>query len=206
MRIQRAQLRKYFIMGSQDCTRSPEEILLEAAKAGITAFQFREKGPGSLSGSAKLELGKKLRKICSEYGILFIINNDVELIEPLQADGIHVGQQDERTDTIRARFPDTIIGLSVTNIEEASRPSMAYADYVGAGPVYRTATKIDAKEPVGTAWIRELRALLPEMPMVAIGGITPDNARFSLEAGADGVAVVSAITKSGNIRETVALL
>ena len=92
---QRRYLRKYFIMGSQNCDRDPEEILLEAIKAGITAFQFREKGKGSLDGEAKVELGKKLRELCRNYDIPFFINDDVELATTFDVDGIHVGQDDE---------------------------------------------------------------------------------------------------------------
>lgn len=74
-------LRKYFIMGSQNCDRNPVEILKIAAAAGITAFQFREKGEGSLTGNKKLELGKQLRNICSEHNIPFIVNDDIELVD-----------------------------------------------------------------------------------------------------------------------------
>lgn len=73
-------LRKYFIMGSQDCKRDPEEILREAIGAGITAFQYREKGYGSLQGDAKVKLGKKLRQICADRQIHFFINDDSKLL------------------------------------------------------------------------------------------------------------------------------
>src|SRR5690625_3128742 len=109
----RKQLRKYFIMGSQNCDRDPVEILREAASAGITAFQYREKGDGSLTWKAKLELGKQLREICSAHQIPFIVNDDIELVEPLQADGIHVGQDDLSVKELRRMLPDKIIGLSV---------------------------------------------------------------------------------------------
>src|SRR5690625_6041185 len=81
------QLRKYFIMDSQNCDRDPVEILNEAVTAGITAFQYREKGHAALTGHAKLELGKQLREICASHQIPFIVNDDIELVEPLDADG-----------------------------------------------------------------------------------------------------------------------
>src|SRR5699024_8133417 len=80
---------KYFIMGSQNCSRQPEEILLEAIEAGITVFQYREKGPNSLKFNEKIKLGKKLRQICLDYDIPFIINDNSELIDLLNVDGIH---------------------------------------------------------------------------------------------------------------------
>src|SRR4051812_27257966 len=98
-------LRKYFIMGSQNCKRNPVEILAEATEAGITAFQFREKGDGCLAGEARLELGKQLRAICKRSDIPFIVNDDVELANILDADGIHVGQDDLPVETLRKIFP-----------------------------------------------------------------------------------------------------
>jgi len=178
-------------------------LLEEAARSGITAFQFREKGPGSVFGGDKIRLGKRFRDICKRYDIPFIINDDVELIDFLEADGIHLGQQDARVEEIRAKYPDLIIGLSVSNMEEADPALVEHADYLGAGPVYWTATKVDAKPAVGVEWIKQLRKRFPDKPIVGIGGIKQDNAKAVLEAGADGVAVISAITRSRNVKETI---
>lgn len=196
-------LRKYFIMGSQNCERDPEEILREAIAAGITVFQFREKGTGSLSGEEKIQLGKRLREICRNDGIPFIINDDIELAELLDVDGIHVGQDDTDVEVLREKFPDLYIGLSVSNEKELANSPIHLVDYVGAGPVFATSSKEDAKKPVGIEWIQCLRKKHPELPIVAIGGINESNAHQIIEAGADGVAVISAITKSKNIAETV---
>ncbi|WP_373894935.1 thiamine phosphate synthase [Virgibacillus sp. CBA3643] len=199
----RESMRKYFIMGSQNCDYDPTDILESAAKAGITAFQFREKGEGSLTGKAKLELGGQLRKICREYQVPFIVNDDVELGKSLDADGIHVGQDDQAVKTIRALFPDKIVGLSVSNSREVADSPLSLVDYVGAGPVFATSSKWDAKEAVGVEWIATLREQFPTLPIVGIGGITTQNAASVIEAGADGVSVISAITKSKNINEVV---
>lgn len=197
------QLRKYFVMGSQDCqNRSPEEILTEAAEAGITTFQYREKGEYSLTGEKQIELGKRLREICREYDILFIVNDDVDLIEPLDADGVHVGQKDTPVEKIREQYPNKIIGLSISNQTELNNSPIELIDYVGAGPIYKTATK-PGKIPVGLEWIQTLRKKHPKLPMVGIGGINPDNASLIVKAGANGVAVVSTITKAKNIMDTV---
>ena len=196
-------LRKYFIMGSQNCERDPEVILQKAISAGITIFQFREKGIGSLSGEEKISLGKRLREICRENGIPFIINDDVELVEILDVDGIHVGQGDTSVEVLREKFPDLYIGLSVSNVEELRNSPIDLVDYVGAGPVFATSSKEDAKQPVGVEWIRYVRKKHPELPIVGIGGINESNAKQVIEAGADGVAVISAITKSKDIEKTV---
>ncbi|WP_010529201.1 thiamine phosphate synthase [Lentibacillus jeotgali] len=196
-------LRKYFIMGSQNCNRKPEVILEEAAEAGITAFQFREKGKGSLTGQQKLVLGRRIRDICSQHNIMFFVNDDIDLVEPLDADGIHVGQDDLQLDKVREMFPDRIIGLSVSNQIEADNSPIQLADYLGAGSVFATSSKDDAEQAVGLEWIRSLKQQHPGTPIVGIGGITEKNASSVIDAGADGVAVISAITKADNIGEAV---
>ncbi|MFD2630536.1 thiamine phosphate synthase [Oceanobacillus kapialis] len=196
-------LRKYFIMGSQNCDRDPIEILTEAVQAGITAFQFREKGPGSLAGLRKVVLGRQLREICYEYSIPFFVNDDLELAKVLGADGIHVGQDDRFAEEVRARFPDKIIGLSVSNSLELENSPLSAVDYLGAGPVFATGTKSDAKTPVGTKWISQIRKQHPNFPLVGIGGINTTNSNEVMEAGADGVAVISAITKAKDIQAAV---
>ena len=197
------QLRKYFIMGSQNCDRDPVKVLQEAVSAGITAFQYREKGDGALTGKAKLELGKQLREICASHQVPFIVNDDIELVEPLSADGIHVGQDDLSVKEIRRMFPDKIIGLSVSNIHELEQSPLSFVDYIGAGPIYHTSTKSDAKSVVGVQWIETLRAQFSNLPIVGIGGIDTHNAPLVIQAGADGVSVISAITKAENIRDAV---
>lgn len=202
----RKQLRKYFIMGSQNCDRDPVETLREAISAGITAFQYREKGDGALTGKAKLELGKRLREICAAHQVPFIVNDDIELVEQLQADGIHVGQEDLSVREVRQMFPDKIVGLSVSNIHELKQSPLSLVDYIGAGPMYDTSTKSDAKSAVGIQWIQFLRMQFPDLPIVGIGGINTQNAHLVIQAGADGVSVISAITKAPNIKYAVTKL
>lgn len=196
-------LRKYFIMGSQNCDRDPIAILKKAAEAGITAFQYREKGTDSLSGKEKLQLGLLLRDVCRDYDIPFIVNDDTDLAEALNADGIHVGQDDRSPKELREKFPDKLIGLSISNESELDNSPVQFIDYIGAGPIFETPSKEDAKKVVGTEWITVLKNRLPNIPIVGIGGITPENAQEVLDAGADGVAIISAITKSANIKRAV---
>lgn len=190
-------------MGSQNCHIKPETVLEEAAKAGITAFQFREKGPSALTGNAKLALGRRLRGICARYTIPFIINDDIELAALLEADGIHIGQEDTSLEEVRERFPEKYIGLSVSNQDELNKSPVELADYLGVGPIFATSTKEDAKQAIGTGLIRSLKQHHPNLPVVGIGGITEENASAVIEAGADGVAVISVITKSRDIAATV---
>lgn len=195
-------LRKYLVMGSQDCLRDPEQTLLEAIEAGITAFQYREKGPGSLTGADEIELGKRLREICKAKDVLFIVNDKADLAEILDADGIHVGQGDTPVETLRKIFPEKIIGLSVSNMEEVKSSRLDLVDYVGAGPIYETPTKPGQKAS-GLKWLGQIRESYPDLPIVAIGGIKPENVQIVLNAGADGLAVVTAITQADHIKETV---
>lgn len=196
-------LRKYFIMGSQNCHRDPVQVLQEAVKGGITAFQYREKGMAALTGEAKIELGKKLRTICLQNNIPFFINDDIDLIERLNVDGIHVGQDDIAVQQIRKTYPDILIGLSISNETELKNSPIDLIDYIGAGPVFSTSTKEDAKKAVGLTWIQTLKQKLPTVPLVAIGGVNSSNTPGILQAGADGVAVISAITKAENIQQAV---
>lgn len=196
-------LRKYFIMGSQNCHRDPVQVLQEAIQGGITAFQYREKGMSSLSGDAKIELGKKLRTICLQNNIPFFINDDIDLIERLNVDGIHVGQDDIAVQQIRKTYPDILIGLSISNETELKNSPIDLIDYIGAGPVFSTSTKEDAKKAVGLTWIQTLKRKHPTVPLVAIGGVDSSNTPDILQAGADGVAVISAITKAEDIQQAV---
>ncbi|MYL69460.1 thiamine phosphate synthase [Halobacillus litoralis] len=196
-------LRKYFVMGSQNCAKDPLSILDEAIGAGITCFQYREKGEGALTGEAMYSLGHKLRQRCAEAGILFIVNDDIELFDVLQADGIHVGQSDRSVKEIRSKYPDTIIGLSVSDRTELEESPVHLVDYLGVGPMFRTMTKKDASPVAGPEWVKVVKKAFPDMPVVGIGGIHPENAGEVMEAGADGVAVISAITQAADISSAV---
>src|SRR5699024_1615723 len=146
-------LRKYFIMGSQNCDRDPTEVLKEAINGGITAFQYREKGAGSLKGTEKVALGKQLRHICQQHHVLFFINDDVDLVDSLSAEVIDVGQDDVSVKDIRERYRDKVIGLSVSNSHEVEHSPLELVDYLVAGPVFATTTKGDARTPVSIEWV-----------------------------------------------------
>lgn len=193
-------LKLYFIMGSMNCRLSPDATLTEAIAGGITLFQFREKGPGAKSGADAFQLGRQLQRICHDSGIPFIVNDDLELAVALDADGVHVGQEDEPARSIRQRLGDNkIIGVSAHSLNEAQQAITDGADYLGVGPVYPTSSKDDAQAVQGTIIIEDLRRHGLSIPLVGIGGITYHNARPVIEAGADGISVISAIAAAEEI-------
>ncbi|WP_027409143.1 thiamine phosphate synthase [Anoxybacteroides tepidamans] len=200
------QLRVYFIMGSNNCEKNPLKVLEEAIAGGITIFQFREKGKGALLGKEKYALAKELQAICRKHGIPFIVNDDVELALALDADGVHIGQEDEQADVVRQKIGGKILGVSAHNLEEAKRAIEQGADYLGVGPIFPTNTKEDAKEVQGVAVLRRMREYGLSVPIVGIGGIAPSNAKEVIASGADGVAVISAISLAASPRERAQLL
>ena len=109
------QLSVYFICGTQDIpkNKSIEQVLKEALEAGITLYQFREKGPNALKGEKKKQLALKLKQLCHSYHVPMIVNDDVQLAQEINADGIHVGQDDMEIQQFASQFKNKIIGLSV---------------------------------------------------------------------------------------------
>ncbi|ULT59200.1 thiamine phosphate synthase [Neobacillus drentensis] len=195
MKNLRDALKVYFIMGSPNCLKEPVEVLTEAIAGGVTIFQFREKGKGALTGAEKYELARRLQRICKEHEIPFIVNDDIELAIELDADGVHIGQEDEPVRVVRSKIGDSkILGVSVHTPEEAEIALNDGADYFGIGPIYPTSSKDDAKPVRGTELIEIFRQQNYTIPMVGIGGITSENAAAVVKAGADGVSVITAIS------------
>lgn len=193
----------YFIMGSQNTNRDPYEILKQSIEAGIDMFQYREKGIDSLNDEEKLQLGGRLRNLCKQKSIPFIVNDDVELALALEADGIHIGQDDLPIEKVKQLTNNRlIIGLSTSTVEEAIQAERDGADYIGVGPIFSTSTKEDAKQPIGLCTLRSVRKHV-QIPIVAIGGISSDTACDLFDAGATAVATISAIINSTDIKETV---
>jgi thiamine-phosphate pyrophosphorylase len=183
-------------MGSMNCSKDPREVLKEAIIGGITMFQFREKGFGSLNGENKIRLAKDLQKICKEHHIPFIVNDDVELALQIDADGVHIGQEDEDASFVRAKIGSKILGISTHNVEEARQAFEQGADYIGVGPMYETSTKQDIRKVQGPIVIEQIRKAGLDLPIVAIGGIKKGLVEPIVRAGADGIAVISAISQA----------
>ncbi|MEZ7171952.1 thiamine phosphate synthase [Sporosarcina sp. OR05] len=188
-------------MGSTNTgTQDPLHVLECALRGGITCFQLREKGPGAKRGEALLEFARQCQELCKEYGVPFIVNDDVDLALALDADGVHVGQEDEQAAIVRKRLgTGKILGVSAHTSDEVLAAIEAGADYIGMGPVYTTTSKPDAKPVAGTQFIQTTRSVYPDLPIVGIGGITVDNFAPVFAAGANGVSVISAIAGATDV-------
>lgn len=163
-----------------------------AVSGGVTLVQLRD--PHAETGQLITE-ARELVGLLRPLGIPLIVNDRVDVALAADADGVHLGQSDMRPRDARPLLGrDRIIGLSIGTLQELeeSREDLAHIDYVGAGPFRTTATKQDAGPAIGAEGIARLRAAL-DLPIVAIGGIGLDEAGAAIAAGADGVAVVSAI-------------
>lgn len=196
-------LKLYFIMGSQDCVKmTPEETLTLALEGGITCFQYREKGTSSLGEIEKYRLGKKLRDLCGQYNIPFIVNDDLPLAIALDADGVHVGQDDEKASYARERMgPNKLLGVSTHTIAEGLQAVRDGADYLGIGPIFPTISKADTVKQQSPDIFTEFCKAGITLPFVAIGGINSTNGEFVMKSGANGLAIISDICRANDISE-----
>ena len=169
--------------------RTLHEVVKESLDGGVTFVQLREK---QLDEEHFLQEAKDLKELCSEYHVPFVINDNVELAIEMDADGVHVGQEDMAAKKARALLgPDKILGVSAHNPEEARKAQEDGADYLGCGAAFVTGTKLDAK-PITAEMMKAVTESV-EIPVVAIGGITEDNIPKLTGRGLAGAAVVSAI-------------
>lgn len=160
-----------------------------ALKGGATFIQLREK---NLDEAHFLEEAKEIKKLCREYGVPFVINDNVELTLEVDADGVHVGQSDMEAGDVRVKLgPDKIIGVSAQTVEQALLAEAHGADYLGVGAVFPTGSKEDAVEVEHET----VKAICEEVkiPVIAIGGISKNNVLELSGNGLCGIAVISAI-------------
>lgn len=170
--------------------RATADIARAAIRGGVDAIQLRGK---DLPMSEQVAIGRALRAITREAGVLFIVNDRADLAVALDADGVHVGQDDLPADLARRVVgPGRIVGVSAATIAEARAARDAGADYLGVGAIFGTSTKLDAGAPTGPALLGTIGGAV-DLPLVGIGGINHANAAAVIAAGAAGVAVVSAI-------------
>ncbi|UCZ52350.1 thiamine phosphate synthase [Bacillus shivajii] len=194
--VMRDLLKVYFISGSTNVSTDLSHVLKQAIDGGVTIFQYREKGEEALTGEEKERLGKELKDICQTRNIPFIVNDDIDLALKLDADGVHIGQDDGNVPEVRKKIGDRILGVSAHNIDEANNALRDGADYLGVGPVYATSTKQDTEKVCGPHFIAELREKGIDAPIVAIGGINQANAAKVVRGKADGLSVITAISKA----------
>jgi thiamine-phosphate pyrophosphorylase len=174
-------------------------ILEGALKGGATIIQLREKTSDTL---AFFKRAFRCKEICSTYGIPLIINDRLDIALAIDADGVHIGQTDMPYDVARTLLgDDKIIGLSVSTTEQALQPNAQSANYIGISPIFATATKTtDLAKPLGISGLKQIRQLYAK-PIVCIGGIDKNNTLELMDNGADGIAIVSAISKADNPEE-----
>jgi len=185
--------------------RSLVEVVREAVAGGVTCVQLREKQASTREFVAEARAIKTLLA-AQERHIPLIINDRLDVALAVGADGGHLGQSDmELCDARRIAGANFIIGISVESVADARAAAAAGADYLGISPVFATATKTDTASPLGLEGIRAIRAAV-SLPLVGIGGINQDNASAVLQAGADGVAVISAIVSAACPRSAAAAL
>lgn len=170
--------------------RKHAEIARAALEGGSTVIQLRDK---RASDEYLIEAGREIRRLTSEAGALFIVNDRLEVALVCNADGLHVGQGDRPASEIRALLRGKVLGVSILNPDQAAKARDDGADYLGVGPIFPTATKSDADPPTGLAMIEETKIASGGLPIVAIGGINEGNLAEVRRAGADSAAVISAI-------------
>jgi thiamine-phosphate pyrophosphorylase len=171
------------------------ETARRAVEGGATVVQWRLKDVPRVD---IVERGRATRSLCARHGVPFVVNDDVEAALMLGADGVHLGRRDPGAES--ARKHGLLLGLSASSVEEALAASDA--DYIGAGPVWATPTKVDSDPPIGLDGLREICAGVTA-PVVAIGGVDESNAGDCIRAGAAGVAVVRAAVRAAQLRAAI---
>ena len=190
--------------GTQDVPQQDLTMVVqEALNAGSTACQYRDKGASQLTAAQRLSLGRQLRERCAVAGVPFIVDDDVELALELGADGIHVGQRDDRVTQVIQRAGRMFVGLSCSTLAEVRIANQIDGiAYIGSGPIFPTTSKDDADPIVGLAGLSQLVAV-SHLPIVAIGGIAEAQLPAITAAGATGSAVITMLTQSDNLERTV---
>ena len=174
-----------------------EGVVEDVLKSGATFLQLREKIQGH---EEIVEMAKKLQALCKKYKVPFVVNYDIMAAKEMDADGVHIGQSDmEYTKAREILGPDKIIGVSAGNLQEAKEAERVGADYIGVGAVFHTDTKKDATS-LTMDQLKEICEAV-SIPVVAIGGISVDNALELKGTGIDGICVISAIFGSENPSE-----
>lgn len=172
------------------------DVVKASIQAGVTFVQLREK---DMDYSDVKKEALKLKNICREFDVPFVINDYVSLAVEMDADGVHIGQSDMEAQEVRAMLAaDKILGVSVQTVEQAIKAEKAGASYLGVGAVFPTNTKAEAK-PLDMSTLQTICEAV-NIPVVAIGGITKENVHKLQDAKINGVAVVSAILAQEDIK------
>jgi thiamine-phosphate pyrophosphorylase len=191
----------YVILDPSVCPeRSLRDALIHSAEAGARIFQYRHKAASMKEAYAE---ALPLSKLAAELDLLFIVNDRCDLARAVDADGVHLGQDDlPYADARKILGPDKVIGLSTHNAAQVKEAEKLKPDYIGFGPIFKPGAKLDHDPLVGVAGLRAVRSLTT-LPIFAIGGIQVEQTGEVIRAGADGVAVISAILKASDVQQAV---
>ena len=187
----------YLVISEKDCLgRNFLKVAKEAILGGVDIIQLREKNIGTKEFLSK---ALQLKEITEKYSIPLIINDDQEVCEKTDAFGIHGGNSDTAPTTLRdqAFFKEKIIGYSIEYLEQLDNEQTAVSDYLGVSPIYSTRTKEDTVTEWGLDGLADIRSMT-DKPLIAIGNINLENAGLIMKAGANSLAVVSAICAAQN--------
>ena len=203
MKFAESMLRLYAVtdrswLGNQTLAQQVEQAL----RGGATCVQLREK---ELNPAAFFAEAKEMKILCARYGVPLIINDNVELALKVDADGVHVGQEDMDARDVRGLIgPDKILGVTAKTLEQAQKAQQAGANYLGSGAVFGSTTKLNAK-PMTKELLQSICESV-QIPVVAIGGIHRGNIAFLAGTGIRGAAVVSGIFSAADIAEECRIL
>lgn len=179
------------------------EIAQRAIAGGADAIQLRDK---AMNGKDLIRVANELRAVTKNAGVAFIVNDRLDVALLCGADGVHVGQDDIPAKLVRAIVPKGfILGVSARNLEEAVQAEQDGADYIGLGPICDTSSKDDAGNGCGFDVITEVKDRV-SIPVIAIGGLGPGNAEKAIRAGADGLAVISAVVSQNDVAKAASIL
>lgn len=180
-------------------SRNDEEIVSAAIEGGAKIIQLRDKDSTT---KVLFEKARNIRRICREAKILLIINDHLDIAMAVDADGVHLGQEDMPIDVAKKLMPDKIIGVSTHTLREALLAQKEGADYINIGPIFPTKTKNNVDKFLGPDIISNICSHVT-IPFTVMGGINMDNIGTVLEKGARKIAIVSGITEAGNVTKMV---
>ena len=193
----------YLVTDEKACLGKDFYVCIEEAiKGGVKIVQLREK---NISTKDFYEKALKVKEICKNYGVLFIINDRLDIAQAVGADGVHLGQSDMPIEKAREILKDKfLIGATARNVEEAKRVELLGADYIGSGAIFGTSTKDNAKK----LEMEELKKIVAsvKIPVFAIGGINIDNVSSLKNIGLQGICAVSGILSEKDCKKAVDIM
>ncbi len=190
----------YAIVDPLDTGRDPVELAAALLGGGARLVQLRLK---TATSRDLLAAARALRGLCDAAGALLIVNDRADVARAADADGVHLGQDDLPVAAARRILgPEAIVGVSTHDVAQARTAAAAGADYLGVGPIFTTTSKANALPARGGALLGAVRAAVT-VPLVAIGGITPDSAAMVRAAGADAVAMIGALVRADDVAAAV---